>query len=109
MKRMSATIVFALTVAMAVLAVGTASAQPPVVVNTDRQKRDACRLNLQSLVGLPRTEVRQRCGMWSKAVTVTTSRGHLIRLFYGGPITGGPYFSVLSVNGVIESVKDGRH
>jgi hypothetical protein len=44
--------------------------------------------------------------MWSKSETATTSRGHLIRLYYGGYFEGGPFFSILVVNGVVDSVID---
>jgi hypothetical protein len=72
----------------------------------NRERWKPCRSAADTLVGSPWELVRQRCGMWSKSETATTSRGHLIRLHYGSYFEGGPFFSILVVNGVVESVID---
>jgi|EndMetStandDraft_2_1072991.scaffolds.fasta_scaffold133025_3 hypothetical protein len=72
----------------------------------NRERWKPCRAELDILVGSPWQLVREKCGAWSKSVTATTTRGHLIRLYYGGYFEGGPFFSVLIVDGIVDGITD---
>jgi hypothetical protein len=68
------------------------------------RKRHACRFNQQALIGLPRDQLRSRCGIWSGTQSLTTGSGTAEAITYGAAFEGGPFFTVYVQEGRVTAV-----
>jgi len=91
---------YAIAGAMLVVIPTDVQAQAPDTSNEAKLLR--CRQDTLGLYWLTREQLRERCGLWSKAYTVKTASGEIERIVYSR------YFVVTMRNGQVSSIRQRR-